>query len=71
MKKQFGKGKQAHVFHSIVNSNDLQLVSGPVIAVPDSLFNSRGQSVSMRVHNDSSSFFHMRGLSFIGEERAN
>ena len=43
MDKQFGKGKQDYVFHSIVNSNDLQLVCGPVVAVPNSFPNPPGR----------------------------
>lgn len=61
-KEEIWKGKQDHVFHSIVNSNDLQLVCGPIVAIPDSLLDSRGQSVSMRVHNDSSHFSYERPL---------
>ena len=50
MEEQFGKGKQALVFHSIVNSNDLQIACGPVVDIPNSLSDSRGQSVNMRLH---------------------
>ena len=50
IKKQIGKGNLPHVFHSIMNSNDLQMVYGPVVAVPDSLPDSWRQSYSMRVH---------------------
>ena len=71
MEKQFGKGKQDYLFHPIVNSNDLQLVCGPIIVVLDSFPDPRGQSASMRVHNDYSSLFPMRCLFFIGEERVN
>ena len=46
MEKQFGKGKQAHLLHCIMNSNDC----GPIIVSPNSLPNSRGQSINMRVH---------------------
>ena len=37
MKEWFGKGKQALVFHSIITSNDLQIVQRSVVAVPNSL----------------------------------
>ena len=50
MEEQFGKGKKCFVFHSIITSNDLQIVQRLVIVVPDSLPDSQGQSISMRVH---------------------
>ena len=50
MEEQFGKGKQALIFHSIITSNDLQIVQRPVVAVLDSFPNPQGQSVNMGVH---------------------
>ena len=50
MKEWFGKGKQDIVFHSIITSNDLQILCGHVIVVSDSLLDFRGPFVSMRVH---------------------
>ena len=50
MKERFGKGKKALVFHSIITSNDLQIVQRSVVVIPNSLPYSRVQSVNMRVH---------------------
>ena len=40
MEEQFGKGNQALVFHSIIISNDLQMVHRSVVVVPNSFPNS-------------------------------
>ena len=50
MEEQFGKGKQDLVFHSIITSNGLQIVQRSVVFVANSLSNSQGQSINMRVH---------------------
>ena len=62
IENQFGKGNQDHIFNSIVNLNGLQFIYGSSVAIPDFLPDSQDQSVSMRVHNDSSPFTHERPL---------
>ena len=37
MEEQSGKGKKAFVFHSIINSNDLQIVQRTIVSFLDSL----------------------------------
>lgn len=62
MKEMFGKGKKDLVFHSIITSNELQIVHRSVVAVPDSFPDSRGQSVSVRVLELFLPFSHERPL---------
>ena len=70
MQELFGKGKKAHIFHSIIISDDLEIVQRSVIAVPNSFIDSQDQFIIMRVH-ELIPPFPMRGVSFIGEERVN
>lgn len=62
MKWRFRKGKQALVFHSIINSNDLQIVKRYVVGIPNSLLDSWGESISMRVLEWFLPFSHERSL---------